>query len=132
MWEATGLGSEELLWSSIAFMGGIAGQQQAPCGVLSSSSVFLGLRHRCSLDDKQRAKEARTLIRQQAADLVKGFEEKFGTIICREMIRFDTSDPVEYEKFRQSGIWRQKCNKAIEFAIDRLYDFEDSRETAAS
>jgi len=48
------------------------------------------------------------------------------------MIRFDTSDPVEYEKFRQSGIWRQKCNKAIEFAIDRLYDFEDSRETAAS
>lgn len=64
--------------------------------------------------------------------MVKGFEEKFGTIICREMIRFDTSDPVEYEKFRQSGIWRQKCNKAIEFAIDRLYDFEDSRETAAS
>jgi hypothetical protein len=129
MWEATGLGEEDFLWSSIAFMGGIAGQQQAPCGVVSSSAVFLGLRHRCSLNDKQRAKEARTLIREQAGELVRGFEKNFGTIVCRELINFDISNPEEYEKFRQSGIWRQKCNKAIEYAIDRLYDFEEGKGT---
>ncbi|RJR18017.1 MAG: C_GCAxxG_C_C family protein [Desulfobacteraceae bacterium] len=125
MWESKELGDENLLWSCIAFMGGIAGRQQAPCGVVSSSAVFLGLRHRCSLEDKAKAKEARIKIREQASELVNGFEKEFGTIICRELISFDTSDPEEYRKFRESGIWRQKCNKAIEYAIDKLYDFEE-------
>lgn len=130
MWETTGLGEEDLLWASTAFMGGIAGQQQAPCGVISSAAVFLGLRNRCPMADKQRAKEARLKTRNQAAQLVKGFEERFGTIICKELIGINTSDPKEYERFRQSGIWREKCNKAIEYAIDRLYDYEleDRRE----
>lgn len=119
------MGTEDLLWSSIAFMGGIAGRQQAPCGVVSSSAVFLGLRHRCSFKDKPKAREARVRIRDLAAELVKGFEEQFGTIFCRELIAFDTSNPEEYKKFRESGIWREKCNKAIEYAIDRLYDFEE-------
>ncbi len=124
MWEACDLKNENLLWAGIPFLGGIAGQQQAPCGVVSSSAVFLGLRHGCSLQEKEKAKKARTKIRSFAQELVKGFEKEFGTINCREMIGFNTSDPEENKKFRESKIWREKCNKAIEFAIDKLYEFE--------
>ena len=41
------------------------------------------------------------------------------------MIGFNTSDPEENKKFRESNLWREKCNKALEFAIDKLYEFED-------
>jgi C_GCAxxG_C_C family probable redox protein len=125
MWEACDLKNEDFLWAGIPFLGGIAGQQQAPCGVVSSSAVFLGLRHRCSLQDKEQAKPARTKVRALAQELVKEFEQKFGTIICRDLIGFNTSDPEESKKFRESNIWREKCNKALEFAIDKLYEFED-------
>lgn len=124
MWETYDLKNEDFLWASIPFLGGIAGQQQAPCGVVSSSAVCLGLRHRCSLQDKESAKQARTKIRSLAQEFVKEFENKFGTIICRDLIGFNTSDPEESRKFRESNIWQEKCNKAIEFAIDKLYEFE--------
>jgi C_GCAxxG_C_C family probable redox protein len=125
MWEACDLKNEDFLWAGIPFLGGIAGQQQAPCGVVSSSAVFLGLRHRCSLQYKEQAKLARTKTRAFAQELVKDFEKEFGTITCRDMIGFNTSDPEENKKFRESNLGREKCYKAMEFAIDKLYEFED-------
>ena len=55
MWETYELGNEDLLWSCIAFNGGIGGQQQAPCGAVSAAAVCLGLRHSCPLTEKQQA-----------------------------------------------------------------------------
>ncbi len=54
MWEAYELDNEDLLWAAIAFSGGIAGQQQAPCGAVSASAVCLGLRHRSVLWPRSR------------------------------------------------------------------------------
>jgi C_GCAxxG_C_C family probable redox protein len=89
MWEAHELGNEDMLWAGIAFNGGIAGQQCAPCGAVSASAVCLGLLHRCSLADKQKAKQSRLDARQDASELVKDFTEKFGTIVCRDLIGLD-------------------------------------------
>ena len=80
MWETYGLDNEDFLWSCVPFMAGISGQQQAPCGVVSASSVSLGLRHRCSLSDKEKAKESRATIRHYAAELVKSFNAKLAEI----------------------------------------------------
>jgi hypothetical protein len=35
MWDTYGWDNEDLLWASTAFNGGIAGQQQAPCGLVT-------------------------------------------------------------------------------------------------
>ena len=106
MWEAYGLENEDFLWASIPFMGGISGQQQAPCGVVSSAVVCLSFRHRCSLQDKEKAKKARIMIRTLAGDLVKAFEKEFGTIACRELVGLDFSNPLEYLKFSESAAKR--------------------------
>jgi C_GCAxxG_C_C family probable redox protein len=124
MWEAYGLENEDLLWASIPFMGGIAGQQQAPCGVISSSVVCLSFHHRCSLQDKEKAKKARNRIRSNAREVVKEFEKKFGTIICRELVGLNFSNPLEYKRFSESASWRERCNQAIEFGVDMLYELE--------
>jgi len=124
MWEAYELGNEDLLWSATAFNGGIAGQQQAPCGAVSASAVCLGLRHRCSPADKQRAEQARLNARQDASELVRNFTERFGTIICRDLLGFDFSDAEAARQFRESGIWKEKCDKYVQFVIEKLYELD--------
>ena len=130
MWEAYELGNEDLLWSCTAFNGGIGGQQQAPCGAVSSSAVCLGLRHRCSPTEKQQAKQSRQDARQDASELVRSFIEKFGTIICRDLIGLDFSQPEVYRQFQTSGISQEKCDKYVQFVIEKMYELDKRRSMA--
>ena len=125
MWEAYELDNEDLLWASTAFSAGIGGQQQAPCGAVSSSAVCLGLRHRCPLAEKDRAEQARLDARRDASELVRSFTEKFGTIICRDLLGLDLSNPEVLRQFRESGIWKEKCDNYIQFVIEKLYELDD-------
>jgi C_GCAxxG_C_C family probable redox protein len=127
MWEAYELGNEDFLWSCIAFNGGIAGQQQAPCGAISASVVCLGLHYRCPLPDKQRAKQSRLAAREDANKLVQAFTEKFGSIICRDLLGLDFSNPEDYRKFQESNISKEKCDKYVQFVIEKLYEFDEKR-----
>jgi glutaredoxin 3 len=130
MWEAYELGNEDMLWACIAFNGGIAGQQCAPCGAISASAVCLGLLHRCSLADKQKAKQSRLDARQDASELVKDFTEKFGTMICRDLIGLDFSKPEVYRQFQESNISKEKCDKYVQFIIEKLYEIDEKRSVA--
>jgi C_GCAxxG_C_C family probable redox protein len=125
MWEAYDLKNDDLLWASIPFMGGIAGKQQAPCGVISSAVVCLSFRYRCSLLEKEKAKKARHRIRKLSGDLVDSFEAAFGSIVCRDLVGLNLSNPIEYSQFSKSKTWRERCNKAVTFTIDKLYEFEE-------
>ncbi len=127
MWEVYDLGNEDFLWTGIPFMAGIGGFQQAPCGVVSSSAVLLGLRHRCSLTEKERAKQARNAVRYYSGKIVSEFNQHFGDITCEGLIGIDFAKPGEYQKFLESGIWKEKCEKYVEFIIEKLYEFEDQK-----
>ncbi len=127
MWEANELGNEDLLWSCIAFNGGIGGQQQAPCGAVSSGAVCLGLHHRCSSEDKQKTKQARLDARQDANELVRSFTERFGTITCFDLVRIDFSKPGGYQQFQESGIWKERCDNYVQFVIEKLYELDERR-----
>jgi glutaredoxin 3 len=130
MWEAYGLNNEDILWTCIAFNGGIAGQQSAPCGAVSASTVCVGLRHRWPLADKQRAKQERLDAREDASQLVRSFIERFGTITCRDLIGIDFSNPAAYRTFQESGVSKDKCDKYVEFVIEKLYELDEKRSIA--
>ncbi len=127
MWEAYDLGNEDFLWAGIPFMAGISGEQQAPCGAISAAAVSLGLRHRCSSADKQEVKQARNAVRHYAAKLVRDFTKQFGDITCRGLLGLDFSNPGEYQKFRESGVWEEKCEKYVGYVIEKLYEFENEK-----
>jgi hypothetical protein len=129
MWEAYDLGNEDFLWAGIPFMGGISGQQQAPCGAVSASAVSLGLRHRCSLADKEKAKQARNAARYYAGKLVRDFTKQFGDITCRGLLGLDFSKPGEYQKFLESGASKDTCDKYVQYTIEKLYQFEEEKDT---
>jgi len=127
MWESEGLGDEDMLWASTAFTGGIGGQQEAPCGVISSATVCLGLRHRCPSEDKEKARQSRSDARQEANELVQGFKEKFGAITCLELLGVSFSDTDQYQKLRESGVQREKCDSYLIYVIDKLYELASKK-----
>ena len=119
--------NEDFLWAGIPFLGGIGGFQNAPCGIVSSSAVCLGLRHRSPLDDKERSKQARHAIRAFAAKIVSEFNQEFGDITCQGLIDMDFSKPGVYKEFLETGVWKEKCEKYMEFMIDKLYALETNK-----
>jgi C_GCAxxG_C_C family probable redox protein len=127
MWEAYGLKNEDLLWAGVAFRGGIASQQQATCGAVSASALALGLRHRCSLGDKEKAEQARKAANEDAAELVKSFTQRFGAVTCVGLIGVDFSDEKAIKQARESGLFENKCQKFVQFVIEKLYELEDKR-----
>lgn len=129
MWESSELGSEDLLWSATNFMGGIAGQRDAVCGAVSGAAVYLGLRHRVPLVDKERADKARWLSRAQMSDVVLSFSRQYGSITCGALVGIDFSDPVAVQRYRDSGQWLTKCTGYVQFIIEKLYELEAKQGT---
>ncbi len=105
-------------------MGGISGENKATCGAVAGSAVVLGLRHRTSLSDKEKAKSARNKARFQSTQLVKEFMEKYGHVNCFDLLDIDFSVPGNYKKFRDSGIAEEKCYQYVNYIIEKLYSFE--------
>ncbi|MDD5288167.1 MAG: Uxx-star family glutaredoxin-like (seleno)protein [Dehalococcoidales bacterium] len=127
MWEAYGLDDEGILWAGIAFNGGIGGQNSAPCGAISAATIALGLRHRCPMDDKQKTKQERLNAREDASQLVKNFIEKFGSIICRDLLKLDFTKPEQLRYFQESGISKEKCDKYVQFVLEKLFELDENR-----
>jgi hypothetical protein len=125
MWDAYGMQNEDFLWAGIPFLSGISGHQQAPCGAVSAAAVSLGLRHRHPLADKPGAKQARTRIRNHAAQFIRDFTVQFGDIACGNLLGIDFSKEGEYKRFRSSGIWKDKCENYVQYTIERLYALEN-------
>jgi len=124
MWEATGLGSEDLLWASMAFNGGIAGQREAVCGALSGAAVYLGLKHRTPLQQTEKAQAAKDAAREAAAAVFQDFKKQYGKIICRELVGIDFNDAAAVQRHRESGAWINNCSGIVQAVVSRLYAME--------
>lgn len=126
MWEAYGLGNEDFLWAGTAFYGGVAGQQRAPCGAISAAAIALGLRHRCSRDDKEKVEAGKKAAMADTAELVASFNEKFGDISCLELMGVDLSGEGALKQAIESGLF-EKCDEWVEFVVEKLYELEEKR-----
>jgi C_GCAxxG_C_C family probable redox protein len=124
MWETTDIGSEDLLWASTNFVGGIASQREGVCGAVSSAAVYLGLRNRCPINNKEQADRARTIAREQAREVVLSFTQEHGDIICGKLTGINSYDPKVIQQFRDSGEWMKKCVGYVRFIIKKLYELE--------
>jgi hypothetical protein len=84
--------------------------------------VVSGLRHRCSLSEKQKAKQARLDANLEANELVRSFINKFGAITCLDLTGVDFSKPGAEQQFMESGMWQEKCENYVQFVIEKLYE----------
>ncbi len=115
------------MWPSTALFGGIAGQQQATCGAASSGAVCLGLRLRQPASDEPAVKRARLDIEREAAGMVREFVQRFGTLVCRDLVGLDLSDPEVRRRFQTQGLSKDTCDRFVSFVIEKLYQLEATR-----
>ena len=118
---------KDLFWAGYALYGGIAGQQRATCGAVAASAVYLGLRHRMPLTDKDQIAKERKIIEKEANGLAKEFTEKFGSNICIELVKLDLSIPENWKIYEEQNITAKTCDLFVSFVIDKLYEIEDGR-----
>jgi len=124
MWEASGIGSEDLLWAAANAFGGAAGVREGTCGVVTGAGIYLGLRHRTPLRDREKADAARKTARAQANTVTTEFGKAHGGLSCKDLVGIDWSDAAAVQRFRDSGEWMRKCCGYVEDMIARLYALE--------
>ena len=126
MCETSGF-DQELFWAGFPLYGGIAGQQRATCGAVAASAVYLGLRHRMSLTDKEAVARERKIIEKEANGLAGEFIKKFDTTICLELVKLDLSIPENWKKYEEENITARTCDLFVNFVMEKLYEIEEKR-----
>lgn len=111
-----GVDREKLLAVSGAFGGGI-GSTGRVCGAVTGAVMAIGLEH-------PRTDPANPVPRQETIrltrELIAKFEERNGSVECRELLGYDLSDPEASKQARESGVIRTVCPKMVRDAAEIL------------
>jgi hypothetical protein len=128
MWEAYGLKNTDFLWAGMTLWGGFGGQQQqGTCGAVAGGVVFLGLKHRTPLKDKEKVASAKKAANAEAGELAKDFFRNFGAVSCLELTGVDFSDEKAFKEAKAGGLFEKKCDKFVAFVIEKMYELDEKR-----
>lgn len=110
------LGMEEdmALRVSQAFGGGIAHMGET-CGAVSGALMAIGLKYGRASAEGVEAKEQTYALAEQ---FVAAFKERNGTIVCKELLGYDISNPEELERAREESIFDTVCFKLVRDATE--------------
>lgn len=102
-----------------AFGGGI-GRRGSVCGALTGGVIAIGLRYGTNTPSSN--------AREQAYSMALGFYERFekecGSVLCRDLIGYDLTNPEELEAARSADAFGQICVPFIRKAVEALIDME--------
>jgi len=97
-----GIDDETVLKLAAPFGGGVARQGEV-CGAVTGALMALGLgRGNATLENKEENYSI-------ANDFISRFQEKHGTILCRDLIGYDLSKPDELLKAREGQVFVSAC-----------------------
>lgn len=111
-----GLTDEVALKLASPFGGGLAHRGQV-CGAVTGALLALGLGcGSASLDDKDETYRL-------AGDFIRSFEDRHGTILCRELIGHDISTPGGLQKAREDQVFKAICPVLVADAAEIVAGF---------
>jgi len=91
------------------FGGGIARQGET-CGAVTGALMVLGLRF------GPQAGEGKDAIYAKSQQLLGHFREQHGSILCKQLIRFDISQAVELQRARDRRVFQEICPNLVRTA----------------
>jgi C_GCAxxG_C_C family probable redox protein len=113
-------GENELVPKIAAGFGGGIGRCGSVCGALTGSIMAVGIKYA----SKEESIEKRAQTYANARALYRKFEAQHGTVFCRDLIKYDLSNPQEAAKARQEGVFEKVCAKLVKSAIDNFCELE--------
>ena len=108
-----GISEETALRLASPFGGGIARQGQV-CGALTGALMVLGLQRGNS------APQGKDETYRISEEFVQAFQERYGAILCRELIGFDVSTPEGLQAAREGKVFDSVCPGLVNGAAKML------------
>jgi C_GCAxxG_C_C family probable redox protein len=91
--------------------------QGAQCGAVSGALLVLGLEYGNSSSED---KAAKALAYTKAGEFIRRFKTIHQTVQCRELLGFDLSQPGEFERARETGVFEERCPIFVRQAAEIL------------
>ncbi len=104
--EQYGIDSEKARLLGRTLSGGIAGQGET-CGYVTAALLILAY----AQDDKNEA-EARKKTHPVAMELIRRFKERYGTMICKELLGADFSTEEGIQRIQEEKLVAKHCHSA--------------------
>ena len=90
------------------------------CGAVTGAALAVGRLAAARLTDHRDAKRT---ARHVIQGLMVEFEDKFGSMSCRDLTGYDMMK--DHEAFMEDGTWKTVCTRQIEFVAERLQALMD-------
>jgi C_GCAxxG_C_C family probable redox protein len=97
-----------------AFIGGMANNGEV-CGAVTGAFMLIGLKYGKHLEGDNESKENTNRITNE---FICKFKKEYGSIICRDLLKYDLSIKEEAEKARESGIFKTLCPMLVKKSVE--------------
>lgn len=106
--------TEELALKLTSNFGGGARCGQL-CGAVSGALMVLGLKYGyyCTGDKEQIDKSLKMTIEFQ-----ERFCERNNSLICRDLLEYDLSDPTQKKEAKEKGVFKEICPRMVSSAVE--------------
>ena len=91
------------------------------CGSLVGSIMAAGIKSGSNEAGEEKNVKAYTI----ANELYKKFEQQHGSVLCRELIKYDLTKPEQVVKARQEGVFEKVCVKLVKTAVEDYLEIEN-------
>lgn len=87
------------------------------CGAVSGALLVLGLKygHYNAADNEQKSRAY-----QISVEFTRRFREMNGSVVCRDLLGYDLTDPSEMACIKEKGLFSSICPKMVESAVTIL------------
>ena len=116
---AADFGLEEELALKLGTSFGGGARNAEICGAVSGALLVLGLKygHYVATDNEQKSRSYAI-----AVDYTNRFKETHGSIVCRDLLKYDLTIPEEAACIKEKCLFAQVCPKMIKSAVEILED----------
>jgi len=111
-------GENELIPKIATAFGGGIGRCGSICGALTGGVMAIGIKY----GTNEPFLEKRLKAYELAQKFYEGFERQHGSVLCRELIGYDLSNPEGLEKARESKVFEEKCVNFVGDAVETLVE----------
>jgi C_GCAxxG_C_C family probable redox protein len=115
-------GRNELVPKIATGFGSGIGRCGSVCGALVGGVMALSVRFGTNEPSSEKRKKAYEL----ACAFYKTFEKQNGSVLCRELIGYDLSDPQELEKAQDAKVFEEKCSVYVRKTVELLLELSES------
>ena len=117
-------GKNELIPKIAPAFGGGIGRCGSICGALTGGIMALGTKFGTNEPSSEKRTDAYELVQR----FFRRFEKENGSVLCRELVGYDLSDPRQLKEARGKDAFEEKCTVFISKAVEALLELTENRD----